>query len=261
VAGELVRIDARGSQLDRVPAIVRASLEPDVATTLWWTGPVAPKAPYVTALRDLADRVIVDTEALPDDADVEHLLPPSGSGRLADLAWPRLAPWRIAIARAFDAPRHRAFLAEIAEVRIGLGTHGATAPDASAAPLLAGWLAAALGWPTCVRSVGPGSVRAACFAGDRSVAMSIVPHDSPREGVVAVDLVTATGAALRFRRTNTGFVDIETPPGFAPVRAPVFRELDAADVLGATLLELWADPIAPASIRRAAEIAAALGTG
>ena len=42
VSGEIVILDARGAQLDRVPAVVRATLVPDLATTLWWTGAVPP---------------------------------------------------------------------------------------------------------------------------------------------------------------------------------------------------------------------------
>lgn len=270
VSGELVRIDARGDQLDRVPAIVRASLEPDVTTALWWTGRIPPTRPYVAGLRDLADRILVDSDSLPDDADVSHLLPHRADARVADLAWPRLAPWRSAIARAFDEPAHRGFLRNLRAVRIGLGVVGGAAPVASAAPLLAGWLAAALGWAPCERSVALDQTETPCRAvrfasGGRrgcDVTVSTYARPSRHEGIVSVDLVAAGpgGAAveMRFARTDAGNVTIDVPPGFAPVRPPLFRELDAADVLGATLLESSADPIAPAAIRRAAEIAAAL---
>lgn len=263
VAGELVILDARGAQLERVPPVVRAALEPDMATTLWWTGAVPPPRPYVAALRDLADRVVVDSETLPDDADVSHLLPPPGDCRLADLAWPRLAPWRTAIARAFDPRPNRAFLAQADTLRIALGAPGGRIPDASAAPLLAGWLAAALRWRPCVRAsagaVGR-SVTFSCEEGDRAVSFSVEPRRSAPPGVVEV-LLGAGDARFVFRRSTEGFVEVSTPPGLDPVRPALLRDLAPDDVLAATLLATREDPIAPEAIRRAAEIGAALFGG
>jgi hypothetical protein len=255
VAGELVLIDARGPQTDVVPAVLRASLEPDVTTTLWWTGPLPPRARYVTALRDLADRVVVDSESLPDDADVSHVLPPASSAaRVADLAWPRLAPWRTALARAFDDPTHRPFLRGLSAVTIAIGARKGEACEASAAPLLAGWLAAALGWRDCARGAG----RAVCFTrGDGSVTVTFEKRPSRHAGLLEVAL--ASGAdAVRIRRTDASVLEIDCPSGFRPCRATPLREPDPADVLGATLLDSSSDPIAPAAIRLAAEIAAAL---
>ena len=265
VAGELVILDARGAQLDRVPPVVRAALEPDLATTLWWTGAVPPRRPYVAALRDVADRVIVDSETIPDDSDVAHLFPPTGDCRLADLAWPRLAPWRIAIARAFDPPGNRAFLREVDAVRVVLGAPGGKIPDASAAPLLAGWLATALRWRPCVRGAatarsGERSVTFSCDDGGRAASFAIEPRRSAPPGVAEVTLA-AGDARFVFRRSPQGLVEVSTPPGLAPVRPAPLRELDAEEVLAATLLATREDPIAPESIRRAAEIGAALFGG
>lgn len=257
VSGEMVTLDARGAQLERVPAVVRATLEPDLATTLWWTGPVPPRRAYVGALRDLADRVIVDSEQIPDDAEVDHILPPFGSGRVADLAWPRLAPWRTAIARAFDAPENLTFLAAVDSVQIVVGSHGAQAPDASVAPLLTGWLAAALRWPACSRGAGRSVAFGACEA-SCGARVAIEARRSVERGVVEVTLA-AGDRTCRFRRTARGTVEVDVPPGFAPVRPVRFRDVDPIAALGATLLDIHADPIAPEAVRRAAEIAAALG--
>jgi len=266
VAGELVILEAHGAQLDRIPAVVRAVLEPDMATTLWWTGPVPPARPWVRELHELASRVVIDTEELPDDVDFEHLLPATGSGRLADLTWPRLDPWRIALARAFDDPANRSFLADVDSVRIGLAAPSGTIPDASAAPLLAGWLAAALGWRACVRR----GEREVCFAAAETGASSAAPSHETRvtieprrgdwRGVVDVELA-AGSRVLRVRRTPRGTVECEVPPGFRPVRPAPFREVDPVDVLAAALLQIRADPIAPESIRRASEMASVLCGG
>ncbi|MCE9634883.1 MAG: glucose-6-phosphate dehydrogenase assembly protein OpcA [Planctomycetes bacterium] len=298
VAGEIVLLDARGSQLDRVPAVVRATLEPDLATTLWWTGPVPRPRAYVAELRDLADRVVIDTEDLPDDVDASHLLPAAGDvtraapwpvegalgvasaggaptaagantrstprGKLADLAWPRLAPWRTALARAFDEPSHREFLRAIDTVRIGVGAPRGKVPAASAAPLLAGWLATALRWRPCVRS----GDREVCFPSPDALHdahVTIEPRDGEWRGVVDVELAApgpnGTRNRLVVRRTSQGTVECEVPAGFRPVRPAPFRDVDPVDVLAAALLEIHADPVAPEAIRRGAELAAALCAG
>jgi hypothetical protein len=254
VSGEVVVLDARGAQLERVPAIVRATLEPDLATTLWWTGPVPPARPYVAALRDLADRVVIDSDDVPDDVDVSHLLP--AARRVADLAWPRLAPWRTAIARAFDAPEHRAFLASIDRVTIGVGARSGGDPEASAAPLLAGWLAAALRWRACVRR----GDRAVCFAGpagSREATVCIEGRRGAPRGVADVALASGD-RVLTFRRSAAGSVEANVPAGFSAVRPALLRDVQPLDALASTLLEIHADPIAPESIRRAAEVGAAL---
>ena len=259
VSGEIVILDARGAQLDRIPAVVRATLVPDLATTLWWTGAVPPARSYVTALRDTVDRVVVDSEEIPDDVSVAHLLPPAGSGRLADLTWPRLAPWRTAIARAFDEPSHRSFLRDIDSVTIGLAAHGSRPPDASAVPLLAGWMATALGWRACVRRAD----RTVCFsarADGASVRVCGEARPSEFRGVVDVTL-TAAARVLRFRRTPTGVVEAEVPEGFRAFRPAVFTDVDPVDALAATLLDVHGDPVAPEAIRRAAEIGTALCGG
>lgn len=256
VSGELVLLEARGAQLDRVPAVVRATLEPDLAATLWWTGPMPPVRSYVGALRDTVDRVVVDSEEIPDDTNVAHVLPPAGSGRLADLTWPRLAPWRTAIARAFDEPAHQPFLRDIDAVTVGIAAHGSKPPDASAVPLLAGWLAAGLGWRACVRREG----RTVCFSARRDGALVRVCGEArPSDFRSVVDVALAAGdRVLRFRRVPSGLVEADVPAGFRPLRPALFQDVDPVDALAATLLDVHSDPIAPEAIRRAAEIGTAL---
>ena len=67
-----------------------------------------------------------------------------GTARVHDLAWARLTPWRELIAEQFDDTAAAASLSTLEEVSIG---HGAS-PEGPAPPalLLAGWLAARLGW-------------------------------------------------------------------------------------------------------------------
>ncbi len=67
-----------------------------------------------------------------------------GTARVHDLAWARLTPWRELLAEQFDDPAAAAALSTLDGISIA---HGAS-PEEPAPPavLLAGWLAARLGW-------------------------------------------------------------------------------------------------------------------
>ncbi len=69
---------------------------------------------------------------------------PGGTERVHDLAWARLTAWRELLAEQFDDPAATASLSTLEEVSIGYGP----SPEGPAPPavLLAGWLAARLGW-------------------------------------------------------------------------------------------------------------------
>lgn len=249
VAGELVILDARGGQLAHVPAVIRAALEPELTTTLWWTGPPPRPQPYVAALLELADRVVVDSESLPDAADIAHLLPPEGDVRLADLAWPRLAPWRTALARAFDPPANRALLGAIDGVHVVVGAASGRLPAASSAPLLAGWLAAALGWRAC-DPCGREKLRFRKERGGCDVVVTVAARRAPHEGIDEV-AISAGPDRVVLRRAPGGLVEVAGPPSFARVRPAPLVEPAPEDVLAAALLATGADPIAPEAIRRA----------
>ncbi len=256
VSGELVVLEARGATVNRLPPLVRALLERDMEAAVWWTGELPRDLRYVRELRDLADRVLVDSDKLPDDDDTQHLLPRSIGVRLSDIAWPRQVPWRRAISHAFDAAAHRQFLDDLAVVRIGVRVDR-TARSTSG-PLLAGWLAASLDWRRCEA------------AGERAVGFE-TQSGKPRlieferrpgggGGVVDVEMIDADGECLSFRRiADPDRVEARTPPSFRRVRPALWEEPTEQEVLAASLLDITADPIAPRAIRAAAQISAKLG--
>lgn len=134
--------DAR--DLGLIPNIVFSHLDGDLPLYLWWQG-AFPGVPD-QRLMDWVDCLIFDsaewTDAAAQVAIVERLAADSGlENALGDVNWGRLTGWRVALAQFFDAPGASATLADLAQVEID------HAPGARlTATLLAGWLAAQLGW-------------------------------------------------------------------------------------------------------------------
>ncbi len=250
VSGELVVLAASGAGVPRLPPIVRSVLEPELSTTLWWVGAPPADARHVAEFCGIADRIVVDSAAFPPDADVSHAFACRDPGRLADLAWPRQRPWRQALARAFDVPASRPFLARVEAVEIGVGRRARVA----SAALLGGWLAEALAWDAHVPA-GPGAVR----FGDDGAELRVTRRDVDAEGVVDVRLVAGAEDVVLERRPAPERVEVRVPASFPAVRAAAFHEPRLDDVLASAVLAAAADPIAPDAIRRAARIAADLG--
>jgi len=97
------------------------------------------------ALEAMADMTVEDSATRTDVADMVRLwsrLASEGSGRVRDIAWARLMPWRELLAEVFDQPDAAAARGELEEVTIH---HGGSAPPAGAW-LLASWLATRLAW-------------------------------------------------------------------------------------------------------------------
>jgi len=116
-------------------------LDRDIPTFLWVAGPWTPQQEPALAH---VDKLIVDSswsgDALVLLASL-HRLREAARGRLAiaDLAWSRSLPLRVAAARCFDPPAAREALDELTAVRL----EGATRAEAL---LFFLWLAARLGW-------------------------------------------------------------------------------------------------------------------
>ena len=88
------------AELHKAPGVIRPLLATDVPTCLYWSAPL-PADQDLLALGRLADRVVLDgcrfTDPLRDRARVGAL-----PLRTVDLTWFRLAPWRRALAEAFE---------------------------------------------------------------------------------------------------------------------------------------------------------------
>lgn len=176
--------DAR--DLGLIPNIVFSHLEGDLPLYLWWQGrfPCVPDK----RLMDWVDRLIYDSADWDDAAGqveiVERLAADSGlDNALADINWTRLNGWRVALAQFFDSPAARSALEATAAVEID------HAPGMRlTATLLAGWLAAQLGWVP-----QPGSVDALGFdAEGKRVSVNLFEKAGPP--LTRVHLTAATGA-------------------------------------------------------------------
>ena len=157
VCGEQITIDARGAAVGQVASLVLPLLVPDLPVVLWLPGPAPLDDPLLGRLRGVLDRLIVDSRSFTDPAagllqlaafdGAEHSGPGNGPQppALSDLAWTGLTPWRELTAQFFDTrpllPHlHRIDRAEISYVPAG------GKPNPLEGLLIAGWLAACLGW-------------------------------------------------------------------------------------------------------------------
>ncbi|OLC34681.1 MAG: hypothetical protein AUH81_11885 [Candidatus Rokubacteria bacterium 13_1_40CM_4_69_5] len=147
VCGECVTIRAGGPAIPRLPSVVRAIVQGDLPSALWWATPEAPPlaGELFVQLADLVDQVIYDSFAWTDPLR-QLILTASRVGEngrkvMSDLAWRRPKLWRRIIAQSLDPLLAPGALEAMSEVHIEHGPHALTQ-----AWLLTGWLAFRLGW-------------------------------------------------------------------------------------------------------------------
>lgn len=136
LCSEEITVQSRGQGSDYLPSLTRALLVPDIPTAVLCAGLPRDSA-LVQELVSAADRLILDSHGPDHLGPVERLgkaLP-----RVADLAWLRSAPWRLAVAAAFDGRAE--LLGKLTRVRVRCAEG-----SVSEARLLLGWLGARLGW-------------------------------------------------------------------------------------------------------------------
>lgn len=141
VCCEYVVLKATGTALSELYATILPLLIPDLATYLWWQGPMDPEHRLFSNLRVLAERVIVDSGSEGAAADLQTLQQLLGEGTLGDLNWWRLLPWRELTAKAFDNAARLTTLGEISQVELEF-----VPPNQAAVLLYLGWLTSSLGW-------------------------------------------------------------------------------------------------------------------
>lgn len=129
VCGEVIELHLRGDRARAPGSIVVPLAIADLPLFLRWRGEPPFGAGYWFELVELADRVVVDSSewgAL-RYADLAAVF---GRAAVSDIAWARIYPWRIALARRWPAIREQEIVVR--------------GPRAEAA-LLHGWLSARLG--------------------------------------------------------------------------------------------------------------------
>ncbi len=213
VCCEEIRIVARGQMIEHLPSIVAPLLHGDLPVFLWWPG----QPPFGTRRFDdvvvHAGRLIVDSaefgtpwEALADlaaQARREHF-----HVALSDFNWARLTPWRELTAGLFDAPQHRPYLERLDGVVIAYEAAG-DAPNPAQALLLAGWLAARLGWQPVpgTRRWAEGNLRLRMARPGGTVAVEIDavrPGDGIPGRLASLTLRAGDGATFSVARAADG---------------------------------------------------------
>ena len=222
---EQVTVMARGDAVRGLTPLILGLLIPDIPLVVWWRGGLSLDLPLFAQLKDIADRMVVDT--------AEFDRPPAALARLAqalkqrpvavaDLAWSRLTCWRELTAQFFDAPQQRPYLDRLDRVAAEVGG-GAPPPEGL---LWLGWLASRLGWtPTGAQASDQGY---ACMFDSRGGGVHAEVRRSAADGRTVRRLELAAGRDARFMveqqrpgcvRATTHVHEQSMPPRIVPLRS------------------------------------------
>lgn len=264
VCSEEIYVSARTDAVDRLPAAALPLLVTDLPVFLWWACEPALDDGLFRSLVHMADRLIIDSQALSAPGTGIPLLANRLRERameaiVGDLAWGRTGPWREVVAQFFDSPETLPYLQQLDRVTIGY----AAGHPAPVLPLLvAGWLASRLGWRL---AAGARAASGWCWQMDtvgRKLALQFSP--APRAGLAAGSLLSvdleagAGGVAARFLarldERDPGRLETRIEAG-GRWRQERVVQLEAADELRLVSDEL--DALAPDVVYEAAVLAAA----
>ncbi len=196
---ERVEIEVGTGHVADLASIVDPILVTDLPTVVW--------APHghdaaVDALLAVAGVVLVDS--LDEDdvrATLDRVRDLAERAYVVDLAWVRGTPWRERIAAAFDPPSRRGDLARLTSLTV---RHRPGAQLGGV--LLAGWLAARLGWtPGVLRPDGDALAAPALDARGGAVFVRLDPCPAPLEhALVGVELEVDGGEGVVLERGEGG---------------------------------------------------------
>lgn len=186
------------------PNIILGHLDSDLPLYFWRQGEFANPSEQLMAW---VDRLLFDSADWPRPADQFALLRRISEASdlepeaLADLNWTRLAGLRFAVAQFFDAPDALDTLEKLDAVEI---SHGPGVGVRTRALLLAGWLAAQLGWQ---RSEQTGDALSFRTEDGRTVTVKLDAGGAEGEGIRRVSLAAAGdgGDFTVSREAGSGF--------------------------------------------------------
>jgi hypothetical protein len=145
VCSEQIVLRGGASAGPLVPSAVRSLLVGNLPLTLLDLRE-GPTPGWVEEICERADLRLCDSGNLPPGAERHAFwarVAGDAEGRVRDLAWVCLAPWREVVADAFDTARLTPALREVREVAIEIGSD---VPCSPGPPLFAAWIASRLGW-------------------------------------------------------------------------------------------------------------------
>jgi glucose-6-phosphate dehydrogenase assembly protein OpcA len=213
VCFEVVELRVMGRAARHLHSVVLPLLVPDLPVFSWWSGDLPDDTHLLEDVLDASDRFIVDSTRLSDAQSglpgLERLVQHTATA-VSDLSWTRLDSWRQFVAQFFDTLSLRPYLDSLTAVDI---EHDAR--SAAQALLLAGWLAARLGWqPEAkdnetyrLRSAGPPETHVLTTIRARR------SSSSEPGSLLAVRLVASgagSEAAFSIRRSEPQLVTVKT---------------------------------------------------
>ena len=231
VCFEVVELTVMGRAARHLHSVVLPLLVPDLPVVSWWSGDLPDDTHVLEDILDTSDRFIVDSSRLSDAESglpcLERLVQHTTTA-VGDLSWSRVASWRRLTAQIFDSPSLRPYLGGLTAVEIEHDDRSTAQPL-----LLAGWLAARLGWrPESkdgetyrLRSVGPPEA-------DVITTLHALPSPGSEPGSLLAVRLVASGAegqaSFSIRRSGPQVATIDTEAAEARVERAV-RLTDGGD--------------------------------
>jgi glucose-6-phosphate dehydrogenase assembly protein OpcA len=199
VCSEVITLAAAEGIEDTVTNLLASILIPDLPVYIYLPCFTPALARVAARLANWANLLILDSRnsgyGPARKAGIAQLLasPPAGVP-VRDLQWARLTAWRDLVSQFFDAPDRRSLPYQISRVEIA-ADRPAAAAISSAALLLAGWLAARLGW--VARSAEPDDgrllMRFDSENGEVLTSFPAVPEHAGNPSLESIALHTRTG--------------------------------------------------------------------
>lgn len=198
VQREQVLLEVGQAPGDHLSSLVEPLLVADIPTFVWWSGHAELDQQRLVEVAQFSDVLVVDSAEFerPAEALLQLASVTGGSLGVSDFGWARLQPWRDSIGQFFAPVEREQLLAGLLTVRCESAGAGPRSRCGSA--LLAGWLAAELGWrfiatPAAAESATETLARTA-DGGDVQVALVSVPPGQLSEGeLTAVHLAGRAG--------------------------------------------------------------------
>lgn len=211
VQAELVRLRVAGDLSGRFDSLVEPLLVSDVPTILWWLGTPPLGRPELAEGVELADALVVDTSTFerPFESALALAALVESGAPVCDLQWWRQRSWLQLLAQVFNPVERRTLLHGINGVGIDFAGEGRA--NRVAAAMLAGWLAARLGWQIRKGAAGTGGAGAVFYTAPAGHPVEINLRS------VSADPGTAAGSVMAVRIEAAGG---GRTAGFGLVRSP-----------------------------------------
>lgn len=221
---ETIMISAHPKVSGYLASVVSPLLISELPTYLWWPNGDFMGKPFFDDLSHIADRLIVDSALLGNDAgtvsQLRQLVDEPDDPVVGDFTWARLQPWRQLVAQFFDPAETRHCLDEVTDITVEYAEHRSDNSSGFAAALIIiGWLASRLGWEVTEtlerRRKGGWSVPLRSVSDDgkaHDVLVRLIPDPAPgaRFSLRSVELVAGGACEGRFQVRRTDEDDLIT---------------------------------------------------